>query len=98
MTKRLIIVLLAACQLAGCASASNRAALENYRIGCAQGNANACRSVPYQEAVNKAEAGENALKGVAIAILLPLFVLAAMGQAQQAQEGPAYVVRRCYNC
>jgi hypothetical protein len=80
--KRSLIVLLAACQLAGCASAGNRAALDRYKVGCAQGNTHDCASVPYQERANQAEALENAGKVAAITILLPIIILAAMADVR----------------
>jgi hypothetical protein len=80
--KKSIIALLIACQLAGCASPMNRARLENYKMGCANGSASDCYAVPAQENVNRAEAAENAGKVVVFTVLLPLIVLAAMADVR----------------
>jgi hypothetical protein len=82
LVKKSLIILLAACQLGGCASAGNHAALERYKVGCAQGNAHDCASVPYQEQVNQAEALQNAGKAAAIAVLLPIIILATMADVR----------------
>jgi hypothetical protein len=89
--KILLIVTLAVCQVTACASPGNRAALESYQRGCANGDANACRMVPHQESINRAEAGENAGKAALVALLLPILVLAAVADAK---TQPVYVVCR----
>ena len=82
----------ALCCLAGCASDANRQLLANDRLGCARGNTSDCDAVPVQEKINQDEANANALKAVAIGILLPLAVVAAAAAADQEDNSPV-----CYN-
>jgi hypothetical protein len=82
--KKTTAIIMMACQLAACASPENRAALQQYKGSCAAGDAQACRMIPYQESVNQNQALENTGKGVAIAVLLPVLILAAMADAKLA--------------
>jgi hypothetical protein len=79
---RLLALLVAACQLAGCASPASRAKLEGYKMGCVHGSAIDCQSVPIQENMNNAEAAQNAATVAAVTILLPFVILGAMGCAK----------------
>ena len=80
--KKSLMALLMTCQLAGCASPENRAALQHYKVGCAQGNANDCATVPHQERANRDEAMANGVKVAAMAVLLPLVILVAVADAR----------------
>ena len=71
----------------------NRDILNGLNDRCKAGETNACDQVPYQQKVNADEAKTNALKGVAIAVLLPIVVLAAAA-SQRAQERETPV---CYS-
>jgi hypothetical protein len=80
--KKSLIMLLAACQLAGCASPVNRARLEGYKMACIHGSQIDCASVPIQSEINNAEAAQNAATVAAVTILLPFVILGAMGCAK----------------
>lgn len=80
--KKCLIILLAGCQLAACASPASRAKLEGYKMACIHGSPIDCASVPIQENINNAEAAQNVATVAAVTILLPLVILGAMGCAK----------------
>ena len=75
--RRAIAMVATVAMLAGCASETNRALLALDHERCGAGDADACRLEVVQAAVNRDEANANALKVVAVGLLVPLVILGA---------------------
>ena len=73
--RRAIAMVATVAMLAGCASETNRALLALDHERCGAGDADACRLEVVQAAVNRDEANANALKVVAVGLLVPLVIL-----------------------
>jgi hypothetical protein len=93
MNTRIFAAVTALSLLSGCASQLNRDMLTSLNQRCTEGDATACREAIHQESVNRDEARANALKVAAVAVLLPIVVLAAAAGAR-AEENARPV---CYS-